>query len=220
MSEEFHVLADSGEDTLVFNDKDFSSNIELLDDSLKTEIEKKIENNDLSDIDSEHGKLTIKKGIEVGHIFELGNKYSKAMGLSVQHDNGQKTLEMGCYGIGVSRIVAAAIEQNHDSEGIIFPKNISAFDCSLISINERKSEKVKKKANEIYSYLINNNVDVFYDDRDASPGNKFSDSNLMGNPYQIVISEKNVEKGLIEIINRRDQAKSEITEKDLLGLFD
>ena len=75
-------------------------------------------------------------------------------------------------------------------------------------------------AKEIYSYLMSNNVDVFYDDRDASPGNKFSDSNLMGNPYQIVISEKNVEKGLIEIINRRDQAKSEITEKDLLGLFD
>ena len=220
MSEEFHVLADSGEDTLVFNDKDFSSNIELLEDSLKTEIEKKIENNDLSDIDSEHGKLSIKKGIEVGHIFELGNKYSKSMGLSVQHDNSQKILEMGCYGIGVSRIVAAAIEQNHDNEGIVFPKNISAFDCSLISINEKKSEIVKNKAKEIYSYLMSNNVDVFYDDRDASPGNKFSDSNLMGNPYQIVISEKNVEKGLIEIINRRDQAKSEITEKDLLGLFD
>ena len=220
MSEEFHVLADSGEDTLVFNDKDFSSNIELLEDSLKKEIEKKIENNDLSDIDSEHGKLSIKKGIEVGHIFELGNKYSKSMGLSVQHDNSQKILEMGCYGIGVSRIVAAAIEQNHDDEGIVFPKNISAFDCSLISINEKKSEVVINKAKEIYSYLMSNNVDVFYDDRDASPGNKFSDSNLMGNPYQIVISEKNVEKGLIEIINRRDQAKSEITEKDLLSFFD
>ena len=142
------------------------------------------------------------------------------MGLSVQHDNCHKILEMGCYGIGVSRIVAAAIEQNHDNEGIVFPKNISAFDCSLISINEKKSEIVKNKAKEIYSYLMSNNVDVFYDDRDASPGNKFSDSNLMGNPYQIVISEKNVEKGLIEIINRRDQAKSEITEKDLLGLFD
>ena len=142
------------------------------------------------------------------------------MGLSVQHDNSQKILEMGCYGIGVSRIVAAAIEQNHDDEGIVFPKNISAFDCSLISINEKKSQIVKTKAEEIYSYLINNNVDVFYDDRDASPGNKFSDSNLMGNPYQIVLSEKNIEKGLIEIIKRKDQTKSEITEKDLLGLFD
>jgi prolyl-tRNA synthetase len=117
-------------------------------------------------------------------------------------------------------LLQPAIEQNHDREGIIFPKNISAFDCSLISINEKKSEIVKKKAKEIYSCLINNNVDVFYDDRDASPGYKFSDSNLMGNPYQIVISEKNAEKGLIEIINRRDQAKSEITEKDLLSLFD
>jgi prolyl-tRNA synthetase len=126
---------------------------------------------------------------------------------------------MGCYGIGVSRIVAAAIEQNHDNEGIVFPKNISAYDCSLISINEKKSVTVKNKANEIYSYLIDNNVDVFYDDRDASAGNKFSDSNLMGNPYQIVISEKNIEKGLLEVIDRKDQAKSEMMEKDLLSLF-
>ena len=220
MSEEFHVIADSGEDTLVFNEGDFSSNIELLDDSLKQEIESKIEANDLSDIDSELGKLTIKKGIEVGHIFELGNKYSQAMGLSVQHDNTQKVIEMGCYGIGVSRIVAAAIEQNHDADGIIFPKNISPFDCSLISINEKKSETVKNKSLEIYKQLRANDIDVFYDNRDVTPGVKFSDANLMGNPYQIVISEKNLEKNVLEIINRKDQSKSEISEKDLLSLFD
>jgi prolyl-tRNA synthetase len=220
MSEEFHVLADSGEDTLVFNDKDFSSNLELLEESLKREIEKKMDKNDLNQIDSIYGKLSIKKGIEVGHIFELGNKYSETMRLSVQHNNGQKILEMGCYGIGVSRIVAAAIEQNHDDKGIIFPKSISAFDCSLISINEKKSETVRKKAQQIYSFLIDNNIDVFYDDRDATPGIKFSDSNLMGNPYQIVISDKNIDKGLLEIIDRKDQAKSEIAEKDLLSLFD
>lgn len=219
MSEEFHVIADSGEDTLVFNEGDFSSNIELLDETLKQEIESKIETNDLSDIDSELGKLTIKKGIEVGHIFELGNKYSQAMGLSVQHDNTQKVIEMGCYGIGVSRIVAAAIEQNHDSDGIIFPKNISPFDCSLISINEKKSETVKNKSLEIYKQLRAKDIDVFYDDRDVTPGVKFSDANLMGNPYQIVISEKNLEKNVLEIINRKDQSKSEISEKDLLGLF-
>ena len=220
MSEEFHVIADSGEDTLVFNEGDFSSNIELLDDTLKQEIESKIEANDLSDIDSELGKLTIKKGIEVGHIFELGNKYSQAMGLSVQHDNTQKVIEMGCYGIGVSRIVAAAIEQNHDADGIIFPKNISPFDCSLISINEKKSETVRNKSLEIYKQLRANDIDVFYDNRDVTPGVKFSDANLMGNPHQIVISEKNLEKNMLEIINRKDQSKSEISEKDLLSLFD
>tara|TARA_B100001057_G_scaffold274652_1_gene274883 strand:+ start:1917 stop:3194 length:1278 start_codon:yes stop_codon:yes gene_type:complete len=219
ISEEFHVLADSGEDTLVFNDKDFSSNVELLDESLKKEIETKIAENDTNQIDSIYGKLSIKKGIEVGHIFELGNKYSEAMNLSVQHDNGQRILEMGCYGIGVSRIVAAAIEQNHDDKGIIFPKNISAFDCSLISINEKKSNSVREKAQEIYSFLIGNNIDVFYDDRDASPGIKFSDSNLMGNPYQIVISDNNIDKGILEVIERKNQAKTEITEKDLLSLF-
>jgi len=220
MSEEFHVIADSGEDTLVFNDADFSSNIELLDEKLKQEIETKIETNDLSDIDSELGKLTVKKGIEVGHIFELGNKYSQAMGLSVQHDNTQKVIEMGCYGIGVSRIVAAAIEQNHDANGIIFPKNISPFDCSLISINEKKSKTVKDKSLEIYKHLRTKNIDVFYDDRDVTPGVKFSDANLMGAPYQIVISEKNLEKNILEIINRKDQSKSEISERDLLSLFD
>lgn len=220
MSEEFHVIADSGEDTLVFNDADFSSNIELLDEKLKQEIETKIETNDLSDIDSELGKLTVKKGIEVGHIFELGNKYSQAMGLSVQHDNTQKVIEMGCYGIGVSRIVAAAIEQNHDANGIIFPKNISPFDCSLISINEKKSKTVKDKSLEIYKHLRTKNIDVFYDDRDVTPGVKFSDANLMGAPYQIVISEKNLEKNVLEIINRKDQSKSEISERDLLSLFD
>ena len=220
MSEEFHVIADSGEDTLVFNEGDFSSNIELLDETLKQEIESKIEANDLSDINSELGKLTIKKGIEVGHIFELGNKYSEAMGLSVQHDNTQKIIEMGCYGIGVSRIVAAAIEQNHDADGMIFPKNISPFDCSLISINEKKSETVKNKSLEVYKNLRTKNIDVFYDDRDVTPGVKFSDANLMGNPYQIVVSEKNLEKNVLEIINRKDQSKSEISEKDLLSLFD
>ena len=220
MSEEFHVIADSGEDTLVFNDNDFSSNIELLDETLKKEIESKIEANDLSNIDSELGKLTIKKGIEVGHIFELGNKYSQAMGLSVQHDNTQKVIEMGCYGIGVSRIVAAAIEQNHDADGIVFPKNISPFDCSLISINEKKSETVKDKSLEIYKHLRDRKIDVFYDDRGVTPGVKFSDANLMGNPYQIVISEKNLDKNVLEIINRKDQSKSEISEKDLLSLFD
>ena len=219
MSEEFHVIADSGEDTLVFNNSDFSSNIELLDETLKQEIESKIEANDLSDIDSQLGKLTIKKGIEFGHIVELGNKYSQALKLSVQYDNTQKVIEMGCYGIGVSRVVAAAIEQNHDADGIIFPKNISPFDCSLISINEKNSETVKDKSLEIYKHLRDKKIDVFYDDRDVTPGVKFSDANLMGNPYQIVISEKNIDKNVLEIINRKDQSKSEISEKDLLSLF-
>ena len=107
--------------------------------------------------------LSIKKGIEVGHIFELGNKYSEAMNLSVQVDNKQKFLEMGCYGIGVSRIVAASIEQNFDSEGIIFPKSITPFDCTIISINEKKSEAVREKSIQIYSLLKNRNLDIFYE---------------------------------------------------------
>ena len=205
--------------TPLYNEKDFSSNLELLEDDLKKQIEDKINKNDFSDIESKHGKLSIMKGIEVGHIFELGNKYSESMGLSVQYNNVQKILEMGCYGIGVSRIVAATIEQNHDDQGIIFPRSISPFDCSLISINENKSNKVKEKSLEIYNLFITNNIEVFYDDRDVSPGVKFSDANLMGNPYQIVISEGNIQENLIEVIDRRDQSKSKIIETELLGLF-
>ena len=219
-SEEFHVLANSGEDTLVFNNEGFSSNIELLEDDLKKEIHNKIDKNDLSDINSSYGMLSIKKGIEVGHIFELGNKYSEAMNLSVQVDNKQKFLEMGCYGIGVSRIVAASIEQNFDSEGIIFPKSITPFDCTIISLNEKKSVAVREKSIQIYSLLKNRNLDIFYDDRDVSPGIKFSDANLMGNPLQIIISEKNIEKGSYEVIHRENQSKDMVSEKDLFSLFD
>ena len=213
-SEEFHVLADSGEDLLAFSDKsDFACNVELID---QDDVEK------IPGMDSPDGKgkLAVKRGIEVGHIFQLGNKYSKSMDLKVQDNNEIKYLEMGCYGIGVSRIVAASIEQNFDSDGIIFPKSITPFDCTIISINEKKSVAVREKSIQIYSLLKNRNLDIFYDDRDVSPGIKFSDANLMGNPLQIIISEKNIEKGSYEVIHRDNQSKEMVSEKDLFSLFD
>ena len=146
-SEEFHVLADSGEDTLAFSDKsDFAINIELLDEKNP----KKISGMPSPD---GNGKLSLKKGIEVGHIFELGTKYSKAMGLTVQKDNVLKEIFMGCYGIGVSRIVAAAIEQNFDDDGILFPESISPFKCYIILINQKGNEQINSEAERLYLEL-------------------------------------------------------------------
>ena len=211
-SEEFHVLADSGEDLLAFsNESEFAINAELLDIP-----EDKIEGMKSPD---GIGTLSLKRGIEVGQIFQLGTKYSSSMGLKIQDKNELKLIEMGCYGIGVSRIVAAAIEQNYDNEGIIFPKRLSPFDCILISINPKKSDKTRKNSDLIYEQLKNNNIDVFYDDRDSSPGVKFSDANLMGVPIQIIVSEKNIEKSTLEIIHRRGLKKEEIKSSELLSIF-
>ena len=131
-SEEFHVLADSGEDLLAFSDKsNYAINAELLIESMSDQNPESLEGQDSPD---GKGKLKLKRGIEVGHIFKLGNKYSESMKLSIQTDKGNIHPEMGCYGIGISRIVAAAIEQNHDEKGIIWPKEISPFGTALICL--------------------------------------------------------------------------------------
>ena len=199
-SEEFHVLANSGEDTLAFsNESDFAINIELLDEKDPDKIE------GMNSPDGK-GKLSLKKGIEVGHIFELGTKYSKAMNLKVQKDNKLQDVFMGCYGIGVSRIVAAAIEQNFDDEGIIFPKAISPFNCYIVLINPKSNKDLSKKIDKIYSKLIKCGIEVFLDDRDLNPGIKFRDANLMGVPFQLVISDK-INDDSVELINRKNQKK-------------
>ena len=199
-SEEFHVLANSGEDTLAFsNESDFAINIELLDEKDPDKIE------GMNSPDGK-GKLSLKKGIEVGHIFELGTKYSKAMNLKVQKDNKLQDVFMGCYGIGVSRIVAAAIEQNFDDEGIIFPKAISPFNCYIVSINPKSNKDLSKKVDKIYSKLIKCGIEVFLDDRDLNPGIKFRDANLMGVPFQLVVSDK-INDDSVELINRKNQKK-------------
>ena len=210
-SEEFHVLADSGEDTLAFSDKsDFAINIELLDEKNP----KKISGMPSPD---GNGKLSLKKGIEVGHIFELGTKYSKAMGLTVQKDNVLKEIFMGCYGIGVSRIVAAAIEQNFDDDGILFPESISPFKCYIILINQKGNEQINSEAERLYLELKENNIDVFFDDRDLNPGVKFRDANLVGVPYQLVIGDKVSNDQTVELIKRNDQQKEVIKLNEIIN---
>jgi prolyl-tRNA synthetase len=165
------------------------------------------------------GTLEIKRGIEVGHIFQLGDKYSQAMSCGVLDENGKhKILSMGCYGIGVSRIVAAAIEQNHDKYGIIWPDAIAPFKVVLIPMNMHKSHRVKEVAEALYSQLLDAGVEVLFDDRKERPGVMFNDMELVGIPHTIVIGERNLDEGKVEYKNRRSGEK-QLLEIDQLAAF-
>ncbi len=155
------------------------------------------------------GTLTIKRGIEVGHIFQLGEKYAKAMGAAVLNDNGKnQILTMGCYGIGISRIVAAAIEQNNDANGIIWPDAIAPFKVVIIPMNMHKSARVKDTAEQLYSELLAAGVEVIIDDRKERPGVMFKDMELIGIPHSIIIGERNLDNKEVEYKNRREADKS------------
>jgi prolyl-tRNA synthetase len=157
------------------------------------------------------GKLGIARGIEVGHVFSLGDKYAKAMGASVLDQTGkQVTLLMGCYGIGVSRIVAAAIEQNHDERGIIWPAPLAPFDIALLPLNMGKSEKLKVAAEKLYAELQAAGYQVLMDDRDLRPGPMFADAELIGIPHRLVLSDRGLDAGTVEYKGRTDADKQDI----------
>ena len=198
-SEEFHVLAENGEDSIAISDSsEFAINTELL---LK----------DDEDINSLNGKpspdgngvIQVKKGIEVGHIFKLGKLYAESMNASVLNSDGQKsTLFMGCYGIGVSRLVAAAIEQNYDEKGIIWPHSIAPFDINIISIGHNKDEKITSAANDLYEELCEMGYSVILDDRKDGYGAKIKDSELIGIPLNIIIGKNFLKNKEIELLGR------------------
>lgn len=166
------------------------------------------------------GVLQIKRGIEVGHIFQLGTKYSQAMNATVQGEDGRpQTMIMGCYGIGVTRVVAAAIEQHHDERGIIWPDSIAPFKVAIVPMNMHKSESVQKFAEELYRTLLSQGVEVIFDDRKERPGVMFADMELIGVPHMIVIGEKNLENGEIEYKNRRSGEKEMIAKEQLLEVL-
>jgi prolyl-tRNA synthetase len=152
-----------------------------------------------------NGKGTVKiaRGIEVGHIFQLGTKYSESMGATVQDKDGKDVpMLMGCYGIGVTRIVGAAIEQNHDDAGIIWPAPIAPFDVVIVPINLQRSDTVREAAEALYAELQDKGLDVLYDDRDVRPGVKFADAELIGVPHRLVISERGLAAGELEYRHR------------------
>jgi prolyl-tRNA synthetase len=150
------------------------------------------------------GKETrMDKGIEVGHTFKLGTKYSKAMGATFLDDQGrEKEIVMGCYGIGVGRTVAAAIEQSYDQNGIIFPMPITPFQVLILPVNINIG-LLKEAAEQLYQIFLENGIEVLYDDREETPGVKFKDADLIGIPLRVTLGEKNLKKGLAEIKKRR-----------------
>ena len=201
MSHEYHVLADSGEDEIAYCDEeDFAANVEMIES-------KKAPNG---------GKLSFARGIEVGHIFQLGDKYSKSMGLTVLNKEGKSVSPMmGCYGIGISRIVAASIEQNHDDKGIIWPGEIAPFEIIIIVLNDKSSD-LTEKGQEIYKSIKAIGKEVVIDDRDERAGVKFAEADLIGIPQQIVLSKRGMDQGTIELVDRRSGKKEDLPIEDLI----
>ena len=202
-SEEFHVLAENGEDTIAISDSsDFAINTELL-----------LEEGE--DIESLQGKpspdgegiIEIKKGIEVGHIFQLGKVYTDAMKANVLDNEGKaQNLYMGCYGIGVSRLVAAAIEQNNDDKGIIWPEAMTPFEVNIIAIGFDKDEKIAKASTDLYSKLSSMGYEVMLDDRKDGYGTKMKDAELIGIPINVIIGKQYLQNGEIELKHRDGQS--------------
>ena len=216
-SEEFHVLAESGEDLLAFSDKsEYAINAELL-----TELQEGQDPFSLEGKPSPDGKgiLKLKRGIEVGHIFKLGKKYSEVLNLRIPGEDHDIYPEMGCYGIGASRIVAAAIEQNHDEKGIVWPSALAPYQVALVEVNTKDKKEIKDKCLEIYQLFKENDIEVLWDDRDKRPGVKFSDMEVIGIPATVIIGERTLETGEIEFKKRQDEKPELVSHQDLISLI-
>ncbi len=166
------------------------------------------------------GTLDIARGIEVGHIFQLGEKYSKAMKATCLDETGRAiTLIMGCYGIGVSRLVAAAIEQNHDEHGIIWPESIAPYTVALAPINMHKSERLRLVTEKLYQELSEAGLEVLFYDRQERPGVMFTDLELIGIPHRLTLSDRGLDKGMLEYKGRRDEKSRDIPLAEAVGFI-
>ena len=204
-SEEFHVLAENGEDTIAISDaSEFAINTELL----------LSEGEDISTLEGKpspdgNGVIEIKKGIEVGHIFQLGKIYTELMKVNVLNQEGRAVdLFMGCYGIGVSRLVAAAIEQNNDGKGILWPESIAPYEVNIVAIGYTKEPKIADAANNLSEQLQSMGYEVIVDDRKDGYGTKMKDAELIGIPVNIIIGNKFIESGEVELKHRNGQSST------------
>ena len=165
-----------------------------------------------------HGTIVLKRGIEVGHIFALHTKYSDAMQCTVLNEEGKPVnMEMGCYGIGVTRVVAAAVEQHHDENGIIMPETIAPFNVTIVPMNMKKSEKVRDFCEKAYRELTAAGIDVLFDDRSERPGVMFADMELIGAPRMLVVGDRDLEKDQVEIRYRASGERKSVSASDAVS---
>ncbi|MDC0864776.1 proline--tRNA ligase [Rickettsiaceae bacterium] len=218
LSHEFHVLADTGESTLYYDKK-----FDLVGDTLMHDIEhiKSLyaatdEKHDPKNCPISEAELSVRKGIEVGHIFNFADKYSKPMNAMVNDNKGQRVpIHMGSYGIGISRLVAALIEVSHDDKGIIWPIKVAPFKVSVINLN-MKDENTHMLADGIYNKLKAKNIDVLYDDTDERVGVKFATHDLIGSPWQIIVGSKKAKLGLVELKHRASAEVEDVLPDDAI----
>jgi prolyl-tRNA synthetase len=224
LSHEFQVLAESGEST-VFYEKKIDT---LMQKEINSDLCKQImncyasteEKHNPSECSVAEGELCVKKGIEVGQIFYLGQKYTQAMNVAIDGPNGEKiTPEMCTYGIGVTRLMSAIIEASHDDKGIIWPKNVAPFDVILINL-DTKDEQVNQICNDLYNRLNQDKVDVLYDDTHCSAGIKFNKADLLGIPYQIIIGKRGVANNQFETKERASNIRNIYNINDYNSIFD
>ena len=205
LSHEYHVLADSGEDEIGYCDEEYyAANVEMIEGNTAPN----------------GGKLSFTRGIEVGHIFQLGDKYSKSMNCTVLNAKGDSIYPlMGCYGIGISRIMASSIEQNHDESGIIWPEPLAPFQIIIVALNNNTEDTTLTKSRKIYHQLLESGYEVLLDDRNERAGVKFADADLLGVPKRLIVSERGLDNQTIELNFRDGKHKSDIPFEQLVELF-
>ena len=206
LSHEYHVLADSGEDEIGYCDEeDYAANVEMIEGNTAPN----------------GGKLSFTRGIEVGHIFQLGDKYSKSMNCTVLNDKGDSIYPlMGCYGIGISRIMASSIEQNHDESGIIWPQPLAPFQIIIVALNNNTEDTTLTKSREIYHQLLESGYEVLLDDRNERAGVKFADADLLGIPKRLIVSERGLDNQTIELNFRDGKNKSDVPFEQLVDYLE
>lgn len=206
LSHEYHVLADSGEDEIGYCDEeDYAANVEMIEGNTAPN----------------GGKLSFTRGIEVGHIFQLGDKYSKSMNCTVLNDKGDSIYPlMGCYGIGISRIMASSIEQNHDESGIIWPEPLAPFQIIIVALNKNTEDTTLTKSRKIYHQLKESGYEVLLDDRNERAGVKFADADLLGIPKRLIVSERGLDNQTIELNFRDGKNKSDVPFEQLVDYLE
>ena len=206
LSHEYHVLADSGEDEVGYCDEEnYAANVEMIEGNTAPN----------------GGKLSFTRGIEVGHIFQLGDKYSKSMNCTVLNDRGDSIYPlMGCYGIGISRIMASSIEQNHDESGIIWPQPLAPFQIIIIALNNNTEDTTLTKSRKIYRQLLESGYEVLLDDRNERAGVKFADADLLGIPKRLIVSERGLDNQTIELNFRDGKNKSDVPFEQLVDYLE